>query len=155
MKTWVQIPRANYRRAVPLFPTLPPPLLENTILKMKLFQALPSSSSPGFHSLFLCLTRGNDAGSATVLGETIQQHSPCLSSNVILGQMRAETPQVWIWELQTWFSAGSSQTSEISRYHGNPEGLKMLSESKECFVAISTDAGIFQCRESLIIANLR
>lgn len=53
------------------------------------------------------------------------------------------------------FSAGSSQTSEISRYHGSPEGLKMLSESKGCFVAFSTDAEIFQGGESLIIANLQ
>ena len=53
------------------------------------------------------------------------------------------------------FSASSSQTSEISRYHGNPEGLKMLSESKRCFGAFSRDAEIFQGGESLIIASLQ
>lgn len=38
------------------------------------------------------------------------------------------------------FSAVSRQTSENSRYRGNPEDLKMLLESKGCFVVFSTDA---------------
>lgn len=147
----------EYKESSPCLPdSSPPSLLENTTLKMKLFQALPSSSSPGFHSLCLCLTCGIDAGSAAVLTATMQCHSPCLSSrqcNPRPSACRTAT-SVDMGVTRLIFSASSSQTSEISRYQGNPEGLKTLLESKAGFLAFSMDAEVFQSGKSLSVANL-